>query len=86
MTDARTEISETTILASIHPMDHNGTPIYVIRNRIAQDGRHGAPGATVVRKALSRLESLGRVVRTKATRPNEVRWAIRIIRAPERSC
>ena len=61
------------VLAAIEPAGYDGSPTYLIRNRLP-NGDVGRPSVAAVRRVLDRLERLGRVHRTDFTRANQVHW------------
>lgn len=61
------------VLAAIEPAGYDGSPTYLIRNRLP-NGDVGRPSVAAVRRVLDRLERHGRVHRTAFTRANQVHW------------
>lgn len=64
---------EADVLAAIDPSGYDGSPTYLIRNRLPR-GLAERPPVSAVRRVLDRLERQGRVHRTDFTRANQVHW------------
>lgn len=69
----RDELPEADVLAAIEPAGYDGSPTYLIRNRLPR-GLADRPPVSAVRRVLDRLERQGRVHRTAFTRANQVHW------------